>query len=161
MWRMKFGELWAKWIEATVFSSWMSVLVNRSPTKDFEVGRGLRLGDSLLYFLFLIVAEGISSLVKKASVIDQFSSFSMEGKCVVEILQFADDTLLVRVGSWKHVWALKAVLRGFEVVSGLGVNFLKSRLISINLSNHFLLVVANFLSCRLEDNSFSFLEIQI
>lgn len=36
--RMEFGETWIKWIEALVYSSWMSVLVNGSPTKNFEVG---------------------------------------------------------------------------------------------------------------------------
>lgn len=85
----------------------------------------------------------------------------MEGKCDVGILQFADDTLLVGKGDWKHVWALKAILRGFEVVSGLGVSFLKSRLVGVNLSKYFLLVAANFLSCRIEDKKFSFLGIPI
>lgn len=55
------------------------------------------------------------------------------------------------------MWAFKAVLRGFEVVSGLRVNFIKSRLIGINISDHFIRVAANFLSCKVEDSSFNFL----
>lgn len=41
----------------------MSVLVNGSPTQDFKVHRGLRQGDLLSPFLFLIVAEGLAALV--------------------------------------------------------------------------------------------------
>lgn len=51
--------------------------------------------------------------------------------------------------------------RGFKVVSGLKVNFLKSRLIGINLSQQFLLATTKFISCRIEDKSFSFLRIPI
>lgn len=38
---MGFGNRWMKWMNATVFSSWMSVLVDGSATKEFKVGRGL------------------------------------------------------------------------------------------------------------------------
>lgn len=43
----------------------MYVLINGSPTKDFEVGRGLKQGDPLSHFLFAIVVKGFASLVKK------------------------------------------------------------------------------------------------
>lgn len=33
---------------------------------------------------------------------------------------------------------IKSISRGFELVSGLGVNHHKNRLIGINMSNHFL-----------------------
>jgi hypothetical protein len=44
----------------------MSILVNGSPTNDFKVSKGLRQGDPLSPFLFLIVAEGLAGMMKLA-----------------------------------------------------------------------------------------------
>lgn len=46
-----------------VSSAHASVLVNDSPTGDFKLERGLRQGDSLSPFLYLLVTEGLSILV--------------------------------------------------------------------------------------------------
>lgn len=61
---MGFGEKLRNWIELLVFKRNMSVLVNGSPKKEFGVGKGLRQGDRISPFLFVLVAEGISMLVK-------------------------------------------------------------------------------------------------
>lgn len=57
---LKFGETWRKWIRACVESASASVLVNGSPCAEFRLRRGLRQGDPILPFLYLIVAEGLS-----------------------------------------------------------------------------------------------------
>jgi len=44
----------------------VSVLINGSPTSEFYLMRGLRQGDPLAPFLFLIVAEGLTGVVRKA-----------------------------------------------------------------------------------------------
>ncbi|XP_058784289.1 uncharacterized mitochondrial protein AtMg01250-like [Vicia villosa] len=139
----------------------MSVLVNGNPTKEFKVFRGLRQGDPLSPFIFVLVTEGLTGLVRKSIEVGEFQSYSIKGACKVDVLQFADDTLIVGDGNWKHVWAVRAVLRAFEVVSGLGINYHKSKLIGINSNSHFLEVVSHFLSCKLEDSSFYFLGIPI
>jgi len=42
------------------------VLVNESLTQEFKPKKGLRQGDPLAPFLFLIVAEGLAGVVRKA-----------------------------------------------------------------------------------------------
>jgi hypothetical protein len=49
---MSFFEGWLKWMRACNFDSSMFILVNGSPTEDFNADRGLRPGDPLSPFLF-------------------------------------------------------------------------------------------------------------
>ncbi|GKE70226.1 putative RNA-directed DNA polymerase, eukaryota, reverse transcriptase zinc-binding domain protein, partial [Tanacetum coccineum] len=56
--RFGFGLTWRLWIKAYLESSRTSILVNKSPTSEFFVKRGLRQGDPLLPFLFILVMEG-------------------------------------------------------------------------------------------------------
>ncbi|XP_058726606.1 uncharacterized protein LOC131597964 [Vicia villosa] len=128
--------------------------------KEFVVNRGLRQGDPLSPFLFVVVAEGLAGLVRKSIELGEFNSFDIKG-CKVDLLQFADDTLLVGDGSWRHGWAVKAVLRAFEIVSGLDINYHKSKLIGINSNCYFLEAVSHLFSSRMEDSNFYFLGIPI
>ncbi|XP_058774780.1 uncharacterized mitochondrial protein AtMg01250-like [Vicia villosa] len=139
----------------------MSVLVNRSPTKDFVVSRGLRQGDPLSPFLYVLVAEGLTGLVRQSIEIGEFGRFAIKRSCWVDILQFADDTLIVGEGTWKHVWEIKSILRAFELVLGLGINYHKNKLMWINSSIMFLETASLFLSCKIEDSNFYFLGIPI
>ncbi|XP_058775491.1 uncharacterized protein LOC131649751 [Vicia villosa] len=108
-----------------------------------------------------MVAEGLSGLVRKSIELGEFGRFPIKGSCWVDILQFADDTLIVGEGLWKHVWAIKTVLRAFELVSGLGINYHKSKLIDINSNSSFLEAASYFLSCKVEESNFYFLGIPI
>jgi len=51
----------------------------------------------------------------------------------LSLLQFADDTLFLCEDSYANVVTLKAILRGFELASGLKINFHKSKLAIINV----------------------------
>ncbi|PNX79709.1 ribonuclease H [Trifolium pratense] len=122
---MGFAEGWMKWIRACIFNSSMSVLVNGSPTEDFKVCKGLRQGDPLSPFLFLIAAEGLIGMINRAVEIGKFQGYKVNDSIQFQILQFADDTILMGEGSWNNLWTIKSVLRGFELVSGLKINFVK------------------------------------
>jgi len=46
-------------------SATVSILVNGSPTEKFKPKRRLRQGDPLAPFLFIIVVEGLTGLMRK------------------------------------------------------------------------------------------------
>ncbi|GAU25113.1 hypothetical protein TSUD_274020 [Trifolium subterraneum] len=124
--RMGFTEGWRRWIRACVFQSSMYVLVNGSTTEDFCVGKGLRQGDPLSPFLFLIVAEGLSGLMRRAVDSGLFHGYKVSNNMSFHTLQFADDTIIVGEDNSDNLWTIKTVLRSFEIVSGLKVNFYNS-----------------------------------
>jgi len=78
-----------------------------------------------------------------------------------ENLQFADDTLLLGVKSWANVRALRAVLLLFEAMSGLKVNFNKSMLVGVNISDSWLVEAATILNCKVGKVPFLYLGLSI
>ena len=134
--RMGFHNLWIVWIKGCLESASVSVLVNGSPTEEFKPSRGLRQGDPLAPFLFLVVAEGLAGLVRRASKIDLLMGLKIgRQETEVSILQFADDTLFLCEDSLNNVVTLKVILRGYELTSGLKINFHKSKLTGINVQS--------------------------
>ncbi|XP_045821935.1 uncharacterized protein LOC123914805 [Trifolium pratense] len=139
----------------------MFILVNGSPTEDFKVGRGLRQGDPLSPFLFLIVVEGLASMMKKAVDVGRFRGFKVNDSLHFQLLQFVEDTIIMREGRWENFWTIKSMLRGFELVSGLKINFVKSKLYGINVGARLLEAGAFFLACNTATIPFKFLGIPV
>ncbi|CAJ2632329.1 unnamed protein product [Trifolium pratense] len=163
MGRMSFPTLWRKWIRECVCMATASVLVNGSPTDEFPLRRGLRQGDPLSPFLFLLAAEGLNVLMEAMVARNLFQGYSVGGQGSVSVshLQFADDTLLMGVKSWANVRALRAVLVLFETMSGLKVNFNKSMLVGVNIPESWLCEAASILCCKVGKIPFLYLGLQI
>ena len=64
--RIGFGSRWMSWIKWCISIASFSVLINGSPTGFFQSFRGLRQGDPLSPYLFVIGMEVLSSLIKHA-----------------------------------------------------------------------------------------------
>ncbi|GLT91015.1 hypothetical protein SLE2022_089250 [Rubroshorea leprosula] len=71
--KMGFCVTWRNWILECLRTNLVLVLVNGSPTREFSMSRGLRQGDSLSLFLFLIVVEGLSGIIQSTLDKKQFS----------------------------------------------------------------------------------------
>ena len=97
--KMAFPILWRKWIRECVTTTIASVLVNGSPTEEFPLKRGLRQGDPLSHFLFLLAAKGLNVMMSTMVENNLFTGYVVghENSVVVSYLQFADDTLLFGV----------------------------------------------------------------
>jgi len=122
----------------------------------------LRQGDPLAPFLFLIVVEGLAGLVREAKRASQFIGVEVGIQRVqVDLLQFADDTFFFCKPSYHNVLVVKAILRSFELVSGLRVNFHKSEVGSVGVPQLDNLVFSRCLNCRQMSLPFKYLGMTI
>ncbi|GJX97095.1 RNA-directed DNA polymerase, eukaryota, reverse transcriptase zinc-binding domain protein [Tanacetum coccineum] len=63
---LRFSSKWRKWIAGCMSNSRASIMVNGSPTTEFEIFKGLRQGDRLSPFLFILAMEGLHAITCKA-----------------------------------------------------------------------------------------------
>lgn len=71
----------------------MSVLVNGAPTLEFSMSMGVRQGDLLSPFLFVLAMEALNIVMIKGVNLGIFHSISTpkEGPCISHLL-YVDDT---------------------------------------------------------------------
>ena len=157
--KLDFCEKWLSWIKACLESTLMLVIVNRSPTKEFIPKKGLRQGDPLVSFLFLIASEGLAWMSRTAIEKDLVENMEVGKKMVkVNMLQYVDDTLFFFCkANIKNVFNIKVILNYFELVSGLKVNFLKSRLGGVGVDQMMILRFATTLNCEVMRTPFTYL----
>ena len=70
------------------------MLVNGSPIVEFNPKKGLRQGDPLASFLFLIVVEGLAGVVRQVEEKKFLECVKVGVRRInVNMMQYADDTL--------------------------------------------------------------------
>ena len=77
------------------------------------------------------------------------------------ILQFADDTIFLCEDSFNNVVTLKAILRGFELASGLKINFHKSKLVGINVQSSDVACYTKTLNCKQMGVLFKYMGLEV
>ncbi|KAJ9685117.1 hypothetical protein PVL29_017229 [Vitis rotundifolia] len=135
MQKMGFGEKWIGWIKWCISIVSFSVLVNGTSKVFFQSSRGLRQGDPISPYLFVIAMEVFSSFLKRAVDKGFMSGWRVKGRSEegVQIchLLFVDDTLVFCQVSQDHLAYLSWLLMWFEAVLGLRINLEKSELIRV------------------------------
>ena len=125
-----FYETFIKWIMECVGSVSSSVLINGGKSKHFSPSRGLRQGDPLSPYLFILCQEVLSRIIDKEHMAGNLSCVKMnvEGPEVTNVM-FADDLMLFSKASSMDVLALNSCLEKYCLWSGQLVNRGKSSII--------------------------------
>jgi len=119
--RCGFREKLCFWIAHCIFTVHFSILVNGSPVSFFSSSRGMRQGDPLSHFLFVIVMETLSRMITATvdkGILSVFSVGSRPPAVNISHL-FADDSLIFYGANPNLLRYLRVLLLCFEAASGL------------------------------------------
>eukprot|EP00253_Pinus_taeda_P034631 PITA_34631 len=128
-----FDHNWIRWVMALVTTSSFSILLNGSPSKTFKPSRGLRQGDPLSPFLFILMMEGLGNAIKstKAEGKIQGLKLTLNGGALTH-QQFVDDTMLQGTPMVKGALVFKQILNDFAMAVGIEVSLNKSNIFFFN-----------------------------
>lgn len=118
-------------------SSSMNIRFNGVEGKEFQPSRGIRQGDPISPYLFVIMMEKLAHLIQGEVDNGVWLPFCLKKKGTkVSHLFFADDLILFSEASMDQAAVIKACLEDFCIASGQRVNFDKSRVFFSSNVNH-------------------------
>ncbi|KAJ0476914.1 putative RNA-directed DNA polymerase [Helianthus annuus] len=99
--QMGFSGKWCSWIKGVLSSARASVLINGSPTFEFKCNKGMRQGDPISPFLFIIAMEALSCMINKACGLEIIKGVILpNGGSTISHLFYADDAIIM--GEWSR-----------------------------------------------------------
>lgn len=128
-------ETLIRWLEACVCTPSFSVAFNGSTYGYFKGRRGLRQGDPLSPYLFVLVMDCLSLALDRAAATGGFHYHHRCGKTKLTHLSFADDLLTFSDGSLSSIQAILGILKDFEQRSGLAIGLQKTSFFAAGMSD--------------------------
>lgn len=121
--RFGFSEEWIKWVANCINTTRFSILLNGSPQGFFVSEKGIRQGDPISPFLFIIMVEALGRLISKKREDGGWKVVHIaEGVNPLSHLQFADDTLLMGETSFREARLMKNILDKYSKAFGQCIN---------------------------------------
>lgn len=125
MQKMGFGHRWRNWICLLFASATSKVALNGDHGESITHHRGLRQGDPLTPYLFIMAIDSLQKLLSRATESGQLTTI---GSCHARFKTslYADDAAVFLNPCQNEVDVLIGILRGFGKATGLHVNLDKS-----------------------------------
>lgn len=133
-----FSNAFVALVMGNLSASWFSILINGSPCGYFQASRGIKQGDPLSPYLFILVSEALSrglNFYCQAGRID-YMGLPAGARCISH-LSFADDVVLFTTGRKRSLENLDTFFKTYESATGQKINRAKSAFyISDSVSPH-------------------------
>ncbi|XP_013608037.1 uncharacterized protein LOC106423221 [Brassica napus] len=123
-----FPPVFREWVKECITSPRFSMSINGELAGFFKGKKGLRQGDCISPYMFIMVMEALSKILEKAAV---EGKIKLHPKCEdprVTHLLFADDLLVFLDGSHSSLAGISNVMVEFKNMSGLEMNPSKSEI---------------------------------
>lgn len=125
----KFGfhELWIQRIMMCIKTVSYGFIQNGEVFGDVRPQRGIRQGDPISPYLYILCAEGLSSIIKRNEVVGFIHGCRIaRGAPTISHLLFADDCYFFFKANVSEARAMKAIIQRYERLSGQAINLNKS-----------------------------------
>jgi len=111
-----------RYVKTTSFS----FLINRVSTGHVIPSRGLRQGDPISPYLYLLCSEGLSGLMRRATEVGAIHGYRVchEAPPISHLL-FVDDTIIFCGAEADQAEYVKEILKSYERASGQAINLAK------------------------------------
>lgn len=127
MQHMGFCKKWISWVMLCVSTVSYTNNFNGTHVGPITPLRGLRQGDPLSPYLFLLCVEGLSRSIKKSAEEGQIKECRIhEHAPAITHILFADDSFIFCKATTEEVRVIKLILQKYEAQSGQTINFQKS-----------------------------------
>ncbi|CAN6724078.1 unnamed protein product [Malus baccata var. baccata] len=125
--KLGFAPFFCNRVKECISTVSFSILINGSPTGYIQPQRGLRQGDPLSPFLFLICTEGFSSLIKNGMECGLLHGyrFTPNGTPITHLF-FADDSVLFGNATVEEAKGVVDIVNTYARGSGQEINLSKS-----------------------------------
>ena len=159
---MNFSPRWIGWVMECVSTVQFTLLVNGSITQTFKPSKGLRQGDPISPYLFLLCANVLSIPLLKVEHNKAIQGIKVgRNGCTFTHLFFADDSLLFFKKDNKSLQNIHNILQWYCNLSGQNINLAKSDLFcSSNMPEDEQLSLANSFQVNLVKNPSKYLGLE-
>ncbi|GKB25845.1 RNA-directed DNA polymerase, eukaryota, partial [Tanacetum coccineum] len=156
-----FGHIWCKWIRGILYSNKASILINGSPSKEFFCYRGLKQGDPLAPYLFILIMESLHLSFNR--VVDEglFKGVQLPGSISLSHLFYADDAMFIGEWSDENLKGITNILKCFFLASGLQINTHKCQLLGVGIPSSVINQAASYIGCSILNNKFRYLGVLV
>ncbi|GJT71875.1 RNA-directed DNA polymerase, eukaryota [Tanacetum coccineum] len=113
-------------IRGCLNSSMASILVNGSPTSEFQFHRGLKQGGPLAPYLFILVMESLHLYFSRVIDAGIFTGVRIDPSIMISHLFYADDTVFIGEWSQENLKVMKALFKYLGVTVGGNTSLVKS-----------------------------------
>lgn len=122
-----FSEFWVSRIMSLITSVSYSFIRNRTVFGEVVPNRGVRQGDPISSYIYILCAEGLSAMLRRNEEMGLIHGCSVaRGAPPISHLLFADDCYFFFRANKTEASVMKNILNRYEGISGQKINYTKS-----------------------------------
>nr|GEV31949.1 RNA-directed DNA polymerase, eukaryota [Tanacetum cinerariifolium] len=142
------------WIRGSHGFAKASILVNGSPTSEFPFYCGLKQGDHLAPFLFILIMEILHISFTRVVKDGLFKGIQLPGSVFISHIFYADDAMFIGEWSDSNLRCIIHILKCFSLASGLNINIQKSQVLGVGVPHSLVDQAADMIGCSVLSKKF-------